>query len=132
MSDKYDEMADLTDWQVTEKTLRMMGYNDESCWGSPGHWKKGDQFWDIHDIVGTVYAHVFTAEVIGSLIEDKEKTWAYCDQCIGSRCKVGFYHWPYEDDAKYVSYDNIAARPRAVCEAVLWAVAAEKEAESDA
>jgi len=125
----YDEM---TDEELAAATLAMMGYGIPQHFPDGPYEKDGSNKRWLIAMATTQFKHRFAAEVIGSLIEDKEKTWAYCDQCIGSRCKVGFYHWPYEDDAKYVSYDNIAARPRAVCEAVLWAVAAEKEAESDA
>lgn len=123
MPDKFDAM---TDEQVAAAMLEMLGYELSNATSRTRLWRRGvDDGWYERGVLGD-NKHAFAAEVK----DDMEKNgWSFGERRIAPRGGiVWFWRWPYERDAAKGYYDNMAAHPRAVCEAALRAKETEKDA----
>jgi len=139
----------MTDEELAAATLAMMGYTPEECpmAGIPGRWTVGrwvkpgylDRF--AERCFGGPLQHYFAVEVKQHMMG---ADWD-CDDDAFSRGEDGCEGYisfrqvirhPDDDDFEreiegVATYHNMEQHPRAVCEAALRAIAAEREAEND-
>jgi hypothetical protein len=117
-------MAKMTDEELAVATLEMMGYeeriDDLGCWINCD-----DTEWNVRDAL-YMYdrdSHAFAAEVKEFM---RQARWACSDTTVLNLSRVKFFKGgllsqahDYEADAYY---DDMAAHPRAVCEAAIAAL----------